>query len=333
MAFINQRQLGPMSSIPANTIQGRSVGQIQAVPPVRQDWGIRETLPAAHHVPRKGYGVAHGAGEPVYHGMPVDLALARLIHQENAADQQAYQASMAGNRNTQLIQAQNDPETYQVAQEYIKAGLPAPQALHLAVTNHAASNGNYLGLGASLPASQKAIDDFSGTRTQLGALFGISAPEVSSGGAFNIKSGNPVRGFTVNADGTADVNTSNGTVKGVKGTNLGTAVGFGTPGPLAKPLQMTAVTAQQLANGTHPIYKKQSSGMFNDRYITKDALGYINQYDKTTNGSLTGGGDINDRTVARDALDYIYKYDKEVEDQKKNGGLNLGVGNLYGVGE
>lgn len=69
-----------------------------------------------------------------------------------------------------------------------------------------------------------------------------------------------MRGFTVNADGTAGVRTSNGTVKGVK-TQISRYGGWvGTQGPLAKPLQMTAVTAQQLANGTHPIYKKQYSG-------------------------------------------------------------------------
>lgn len=310
MAVFEQRQVGPMSPVthnggqPPQSVAPTNAAVLYNGSPVRQDWGVQAGPPAAHFVPRHGYGVAQGSAQPVYHGMPVDLALARLINQENAADQQAYQASMAGARNTQLMQAQNNPETYRIAQEYIKSGMPAHKAQQLALTNVMAANGDYLGLGASLPASQQAIDEFSGTNAQLGALFGISSPEVSSGGAFNIKAGNPVRGFTVNPDGTADVYTSNGTVTGVKGSNLGTAVGFGTQGPLAKPLQMTSVTAQQLGNGTSPIYKKQASTEFNDR------------------------------AVAKDALDYIHKFDKKAEDEKKkSNGLNTGVGNLYGVGE
>lgn len=70
--------------------------------------GYRRATPQLSLCHALGMRVAPGSSQPVYHGMPVDLALARLINQENALDQQAYQASSVA-RNTQLIQAQNDP--------------------------------------------------------------------------------------------------------------------------------------------------------------------------------------------------------------------------------
>lgn len=244
--------------------------------PIQHEWGINAGAPMYEHVPKRGYGVAHGADQAVYHGMPVNLAMARLINQENAADQQAYQASMAGARNTQLIQAQNNPETYRIAKEYIASGVPAHQAVSLAMTQVTAGNGDYLGLGATLPVAQQAVDQLSGNNLQLGTLFGISSPSISSGGTFNIQSSAPVRGMRVSADGTASLDTSLGQIDGVNGNQVGTAVGWGTTGAFNAPIQSTMAQATSVANGTNPAIAKQRQ--ISETTISNAADKAINSY-------------------------------------------------------
>lgn len=266
MGIFDQRPSGPMSPIEQlpteqpvvyDTSPMNGATPLYAGAPIQQEWGINAGAPVYEHVPQPGYGVAHGAGQRVYHGMPISLAMARLINQENAADQQAYQASMAGARNTQLIQAQNNPETYRIAQEYIASGVPAHQAVSLAMTQVTAGNGDYLGLGATLPVAQQAIDQLSGNNLQLGTLFGISSPSISSGGAFNIQSSNPVRGMRVSPDGTASLDTSLGQIDGVNGNQVGTAVGWGSTGAFNAPIQSTMTQATGIANGANPAVTKQ----------------------------------------------------------------------------
>lgn len=166
-------------------------------------------------------------------GAPINMALARVLMNENAKDQQAYAASMGGARNHQLIASQNDPQTYAIAQYFMAKGMPADKALHSAMTQRLAQQGNYLGLGASLPAAQRALDETNNSDAALAMMFGVPYTGQATGGAYNI-SPTGIRSFTVNDDGTASVSTHNGVVEGVSGPTASTGLAFANRNPASQ---------------------------------------------------------------------------------------------------
>lgn len=166
-------------------------------------------------------------------GAPIDLALTNLLLNDNARRQQAYAASMAGARNHQLIEAQNDPYTYELAKMFMADGMPADKALHSAMTQYLAQRGNYLGLGASLPAAQKALDETNNRDAALALLFGLPYRGYQTGGAYNIRP-TGVYSYSLNDDGTASVRYNQGVANGVTGWTLANAMGLPHPGsPIA----------------------------------------------------------------------------------------------------
>ena len=67
-----------------------------------------------------------------------------------------------------------NPTTYVAAQQIMRqTGMPADKALHVAMTRKLASNGHYLGLGASLPASQQAVVRLNSRDFELATMFGL----------------------------------------------------------------------------------------------------------------------------------------------------------------
>lgn len=166
-------------------------------------------------------------------GAPINMALARVLMNENAKDQQAYAASMGGARNHQLIASQNDPRTYAIAQQFMAKGMPADKALHSAMTQRLAQQGDYLGLGASLPAAQRALDETNNGDAALAMMFGVPYVGQSTGGAYNI-SPTGIRSFTVNDDGTASVSTHNGLVEGLSGPTASTGLAFANRSPASQ---------------------------------------------------------------------------------------------------
>lgn len=162
-------------------------------------------------------------------GAPIDLALTTMLLNDNATRQQAYAASMGGARNRQLIEAQNDPYTYELAKLFMADGMPADKALHSAMTQYLAQRGNYLGLGASLPAAQKALDETNNRDAALALLFGLPYQGYQTGGAYNIRP-TGVYSYSLNDDGTASARYNQGVANGVTGWTLANAIGLLNPG-------------------------------------------------------------------------------------------------------
>lgn len=162
-------------------------------------------------------------------GAPIDLALTTMLLNDNATRQQTYAASMGGARNRQLIEAQNDPYTYELAKLFMADGMPADKALHSAMTQYLAQRGNYLGLGASLPAAQKALDETNNRDAALALLFGLPYQGYQTGGAYNIRP-TGVYSYSLNDDGTASARYNQGVANGVTGWTLSNAIGLLNPG-------------------------------------------------------------------------------------------------------
>lgn len=193
-------------------------GQVNGyIPPVEQD----------------GRFITDASKQAFLPGAPINMALARVLMNENARDQQAYAASMGGARQHQLIASQNDPQTYAIAQQFMANGMPADRALHSAMTQRLAQQGNYLGLGASLPAAQRALDETNNSDAALAMMFGVPYTGQATGGSYNI-SPTGIRSFTVNNDGTASVSTHNGVVEGMSGPTASTALAFANRNPASQ---------------------------------------------------------------------------------------------------
>lgn len=191
---------------------------------------------------------------------------------------------MSTQRTNELMSAQNNPATYALAQKLASQNLPADQALHLAMTQTLANNGQYLGLGASLPYAQKAMDNLNNYEGELAVMFGVPWEAKSSGGAYNIGS-HGLRGYQSHDDGTHSIRVNNRVYNGL---NAPSAYVAGTTmrnsnanGALAAAANLAA--GGVLANGGKSATPSQGGGT--DKQQSDTATSAINAHDNEKKGA------------------------------------------------
>lgn len=215
-----------------------------------QNWGVDPSAYGYANV-QPGYDIVESAKNPIRPGGLVSQLDAMYLAQLNADANNSINASSASARKRQLIGAQNDPTTYVAAQQIMRqTGMPADKALHVAMTQNLASNGHYLGLGASLPASQQAVDALNSRDFELATMFGL--PEwnaVNTGGAFNIGSSG-FTGYKQQPGGSTSLVYGNNVVNGVDGNELLAAGAFNRSGNYQPVLQQAYATATGTNIGT-----------------------------------------------------------------------------------
>lgn len=214
MATADNATGGHVTYTPTTPTSILPVGQINP-----QAWGVDPSSFGVVNV-RPGYDVVESAKHPIRPGGMISQLQAKYLADLNTENINSQSASLAAARQHQLMQSQNDPATYQTAQAIMRAtGMSADKALHVAMTQQLASNGNFLGLGASLPATQQAVNDINNRDFELANLFGLPQwNSQSTGGAFNVGSS----GFTGynSKDGKTSLVYGNKVVNGLDGNEL-----------------------------------------------------------------------------------------------------------------
>lgn len=265
-----------------------------------QMWGIDTGIPG--YLPpqlKPGHGAVASAMEPIIQGQPISVALASKLAEMNARDQANFNASLAGARTRQLMESQNNPDTYKTAQSLIASGVPAGKVLPLAMSQQLSANGQYLGLGASLPAAQSAVDGLNDQNRAMSVIFGVPFEAAQSGGSFNIQSPG-VRSIQPHSDGTTSVNIAGqGTVNGSTGTAVGMAVSGNPQGWVNSTLQ--------------------------------SSLGGGAGYSRAMNRMQSSQRQPTDKSVSDAASQAIYRFDNNKTKKPTTPGQNGAVTTAYGL--
>lgn len=157
---------------------------------------------------REGYDIVGSAKDPILPGQPISRAVARAMYRRQAETNQAYNQMMSSARTAQVTDSMNNPDTYRLAQELATQGLPADQAMYMAMAQVNAANQNWLGLGATIPAAQKGLSDLNNYNMGTAMMFGVPFEQTVVRGPYNFNNPNV---YSIDPNGT--VTTSAGTFK------------------------------------------------------------------------------------------------------------------------
>lgn len=157
---------------------------------------------------REGYDVVGSAKDPILPGQPISRAVARAMYRGQAETNQAYNQMMSSARTAQVADSMNNPDTYRLAQELATQGLPADQAMYMAMAQVNAANQNWLGLGATIPVAQKGLSDLNNYNMGTAMMFGVPFEQTVVRGPYNFNNPNV---YSIDPNGT--VTTSAGTFK------------------------------------------------------------------------------------------------------------------------
>lgn len=255
------------------------VGQINP-----QAWGVDPSSFGVVNV-RPGYDVVESAKYPIRPGGMVSQLQAKYLADLNTENINSQSASLAAARQHQLMQSQNDPATYQTAQEIMRVtGMSADKALHVAMTQQLASNGNFLGLGASLPATQQAVNDINNRDFELANLFGLPQwNSQSTGGSFNVGSS----GFTGynSKDGKTSLVYGNNVVNGLDGNELLAAATGARDGNYNPLLNQAASSALGVAVPGSKVSSKPSVQTPTQAQISQAVAKAVSSYNQATKAS------------------------------------------------
>lgn len=157
---------------------------------------------------REGYDIVGSAKDPILPGQPISRAVARAMYRRQAETNQAYNQMMSSARTAQVADSMNNPDTYRLAQELATQGLPADQAMYMAMAQVNAANQNWLGLGATIPVAQKGLSDLNNYNMGTAMMFGVPFEQTVVRGPYNFNNPNV---YSIDPNGT--VTTSAGTFK------------------------------------------------------------------------------------------------------------------------
>lgn len=188
----------------------------QQVQPVVQQPMVQQPVPqqpvqqhVVGYVPppvRDGYDMVGSAKDTILPGQPISRAVAREMYRNQAETNQLYNQMMSSARTAQVADAMNSPDTYRLAQELATQGLPADQAMYMAMAQVNAANQNWLGLGATIPAAQKGLSELNDYNMGTAMMFGVPFEQTVVRGPYNFN--NP-HVYSIDPNGT--VTTSAGT--------------------------------------------------------------------------------------------------------------------------
>ena len=198
---------------------------------------------------RDGYDMVGSAKQAFVPGTPISENVARAMYKLQNETNTARNQMMSSARTGQVMDAMNNPDTYRVAEMFARQGMPMDQAMHLAMTQTTAANGDWLGVGATIPAGQKALSDMNDRNMQFAAMFGTpwDAREVNG----SVYMGNPYF-RAMNPNGT--IVTTDGTKSGLNGDQIMYAMA-GANNPLAVNQVLANANLQSQVSFTNMINK------------------------------------------------------------------------------
>lgn len=234
---------------------------------------------------RDGYDMVGSAKQAFVPGTPISENVARAMYKMQNETNTARNQMMSSARTSQVMDAMNNPDTYRVAEMFARQGMPMDQAMHLAMTQTTAANGDWLGVGATTPAGQKALSDMNDRNMQFSFMFGTpwEAREVSG----PVYMGNPYF-RAMNPNGT--IVTTDGTKTGLNNSQMMFAAA-GANNPLAANQAVVNADMQSQVNFSNMINK--------------------GSYGNSGNG---GKGSGSSKAVSDEATQLIKNADKKVEE-------------------